>query len=420
MARPPAVSSLRLRNLLSFGPDAPWIELRPLNVLIGPNGSGKSNLIEAMSLLKAAPGDLLKAIREGGGVGEWLWKGAADTPTATIEATVDYQHGDPDRQESPLGYCLSFSRVGQRFEVTDERIENQLAWPDGSAPLVYFSYLNGRPTLLRLPTDHQPGRLEPVDATATNPPGQAYPDAGMRLNVFDIQQSVLAQRRDPEHYPEVSYLAELLDSFRLYRNWSFGRDPGLRRPQRADLPNDFLLEDATNLGLIVSRLHKNPSVKRAIREHIRVFYEDADEVDVIIEGGTVQVFLQEKWGYIIPASRLSDGTLRWIALLTILLHPSPPPLVCIEEPELGLHPDMIPTLATLLHEASERMQLIITTHSRALVDEFTETPEAIVVCDKENGTTKLDRLNRKQMSVWLDKYTLGELWGSGEIGANRW
>ena len=138
-----------------------------------------------------------------------------------------------------------------------------------------------------------------------------------------------------------------------------------------------------------------------------------------VEAGSVQVFLKE--GNVpIPATRLSDGTLRYLCLLAILCNPRLPPLVCIEEPELGLHPDILPGLANLLREASERCQIIVTTHSDTLVDALTDTPESIVVCEKENGQTKLKRLDKGELSHWLEKYRLGELWTSGELGGNRW
>ena len=89
MKRNRLIHRLRLSNLLSFGPDAEEVELRPLNVLIGPNGSGKSNLIEAISLFKAAPQDLVEPIREGGGIGAWIWKGEAASQTAQIEAIIE-------------------------------------------------------------------------------------------------------------------------------------------------------------------------------------------------------------------------------------------------------------------------------------------------------------------------------------------
>jgi hypothetical protein len=83
---------------------------------------------------------------------------------------------------------------------------------------------------------------------------------------------------------------------------------------------------------------------------------EVDDFDVLIEGSTVQVFLQESGRFTVPATRLSDGMLRFLCLLAILCHPNPPSLVCIEEPELGLHPDILPSLADLLKEASGRCQ----------------------------------------------------------------
>ena len=85
--------AIRLRNILSFGPDTTELELQSLNVLIGPNGAGKSNLIEAIGLLQSAPTNLLDPIRAGGGIAEWVWKGSDDTPVAEIEATVSYPQG---------------------------------------------------------------------------------------------------------------------------------------------------------------------------------------------------------------------------------------------------------------------------------------------------------------------------------------
>ena len=110
----------------------------------------------------------------------------------------------------------------------------------------------------------------------------------------------------------------------------------------------------------------------------------------------MQTRLEEKHlNATIPLIRMSDGTIRWLALLAILLNPDPPPLVCIEEPELGLHPDMIHELAKLLVDASSRMQLIVTTHSDRLIEEFTETPEVVVVCEKDNGSSTLRRLSAR-------------------------
>lgn len=396
---PPAIKSLRVQNLLSFGENSPTIDLKPLNVVIGPNASGKSNLIEVIGLLQNTPRDLTKPISEGGTVTQWLWKGAPNKPIATIEAIVSPPPGEmaSDHRNMPIRYRLSFTRVGDRLEITDERIENEKPLHGYQKPYLYFAYENGR-TMLNVKGERRELRREEI-----NP-----------------QQSVLSQRKDLDQYPELTYLGRLFADFRLYRDWEFGRDSTQRDVYAADLPNNFLEEDASNLGLMLSKLRADPNVKPQLLEYLRMFYEEAEDINLTISGGWVDISIEEKGKFTIPAIRLSDGTLRWLSLLTILLHPSPPPFVCIEEPELGLHPDIIRPLAKLLLSASERMQLIVTTHSDALVEELTDTPEAVVVCEKEGGSTTLKRLNRQDLSSWLARYTLGELWRKGEIGGNRW
>ena len=109
-----------------------------------------------------------------------------------------------------------------------------------------------------------------------------------------------------------------------------------------------------------------------------------------------------------------------MCLLAILCHPEPPPLICIEEPETGLHPDILPTIAELMIEASQRTQLIVTTHSDILVSAFSEIPEAVLVCEKDEDGTHFTRLEKDKLKVWLEEYELGDLWLKGEIGGKRW
>lgn len=162
--------------------------------------------------------------------------------------------------------------------------------------------------------------------------------------------------------------------------------------------------------------------RSALLERLRDADGAIEDLTVSVYGGTVQFFLHYSGLKTpVPATRLSDGTVRYLCLLAILLHPDPPPLVCLEEPELGLHPDLMPGLAELLVDASHRMQLIVTTHSDVLVDGLTKTPEAIVVCEKRNGSTEMTRRSAAELAKWLkEDYGLGQLWRSGEIGGNRW
>ena len=136
--------------------------------------------------------------------------------------------------------------------------------------------------------------------------------------------------------------------------------------------------------------------------------------------GKVSVMIEESGGRQIPAERLSDGTLRYLSLLTVLLDPDPPPLIGIEEPELGLHPDIVFEMAKLLFEASERTQLVVTTHSHTLVDALTDHPTSVVACGKHEGQTWFKRSDPEVLESWLEEYSLGRVWSMGGIEGNRW
>jgi predicted ATPase len=140
-----------------------------------------------------------------------------------------------------------------------------------------------------------------------------------------------------------------------------------------------------------------------------------------VDGNTIQIYLHEgAMRSPVPATRLSDGMMRYLMLLAILCHPSLPPLISLEEPEVGLHPDIIPDLAELLVEASTRTQLFVTTHSDHLVDCLSDCPEVVMVTEKTDLGTRFERLSKPSLKEWLERYTLGELWRKGELGGNRW
>jgi predicted ATPase len=366
------------------------MDFERLNVIIGPNGSGKSNVLEAIDLLRSAPHDIQATIRRGGGVSDWIWKGSRD-PIATLDAVFEGERGG-----NSLRYVLSFAEVAQRFELIAERIEREKPSAKEKLPYIFYRYENGRGVL----------NVKTVERK-------------LALEAIDQSLSILAQRKDPDQYPEITYLGTAFSKIRLYRDWSFGRDSDLRRPQKADGPNEFLLSDATNLGLVLSRLRRDPQTKNHLLSALKELYHGIEDFDVHAESGTVQVYVNEG-PFTIPATRLSDGTLRYLCLLAVLCDPKPPRLVCIEEPELGLHPDVLPTVARLLQEASKRCQIVVTTHSDVLVDAMTDTPEAVVVADKGQDGTTLRRLDRRDLTHWLEKYRLGELWTRGDLGGTRW
>jgi predicted ATPase len=288
--------------------------------------------------------------------------------------------------------------VGQRFALVDEAVEEELLRGLG-APGMSYRYQHGNPVL--------------KNAAGT--------ERALRREDIAADQSVLSQFKDPVAYPEITYLGKKYAKIRLYREWGTGPQTMPRLPQKTDLPGFSLAEDASNLGLVLNNLESRPGMRASLVEKLREFHEPISDISTKVHGGTVQLFLHEQgMKQAIPATRLSDGTLRFLCLLAILCHPSPPPLVCIEEPEIGLHPDVVPAVAKLLVEASQRMQLIVTTHSDALVDALTDTPEAVLVCEKHQGSTTMRRLDKAALKDWLERYTLGQLWRKGELGGNRW
>ena len=410
---------IKLQNILSFGPAAQELELKPLNVLIGPNGSGKSNLIEVIGLLQATPRELVTPIVEGGGVADWIWQGEPKASSAEVEVATE---GPNDQL---LRYRLAFA--GQHFRLIDERLEDDHSRPDQDQLRVYFES-NGTEAALSYIDVEGAARLKEGAKTRrqvygidTNEEDESVEPKRVisHRRSMNHQESILAQIRDPDHYPELSHIAQEFGRSCLYREWSFGRNTPARLPQKPDLPNSYLMEDGRNLGLVLNRLTRNLDDKQRLLDVLRNLYKDVSDFHVNIEFGTIQVFLQE--GKVtVPATRLSDGTIRYLCLLTILCHPTPPPLVCIEEPELGLHPDILPGLAELLREASQRCQLIVTTHSDTLVDALTDTPESVVVCQKENGQTTMNRLDKQELTGWLERYSLGDYWMRGGLGGTRW
>ena len=389
------IQRLRMSGLLSFPPDMDFFELQPLNVLIGPNASGKTNFIEVLELLRATPTDFAAAIRDGGGAQEWLWKGDYQPTPATIEVETS----PSPLIELPLRYRLSFFTIGPRVDIIDEAVEEVTS--QAVEPYFYYTFQQGHPVInIRVRT-----------------PGEETEARTLQWDERSLDQSVLAQRKDPDLYPELYQLGSQFQLIQTFREWTFGRYGALRQPQRADLIEHWLLTDSSNLALVLNQIEH--TFGPIFNEYLKRFFPRFERMSTVISGGTVQFYLHESGFHApIPATRLSDGTIRFIALLATLLSPSPPPLVCIEEPELGLHPDAVALLADLLVEASQRMQLVVTTHSDALVSALTNQPAAIVACERPGAGTVLRRLDPAKLAHWLDDYRLGDLWRMGELGAN--
>ena len=386
------LQSITPRGLLSFGPDTAPLELRPLNVLIGPNGSGKSNLIDVIRLVRSLP----TAQEPLWGSEGWAWDGHTPNPTSlelTVRPVLSGQGGCRHRLEFLPNIML------EREEI----VQSPRVWAGPPAPegeVLYLASMFERKV-----------QLLARDGNAINIPWD---------ELERPHQSALSQFRSPIDYPVITGMSSRYEQIRIYDYWESGRKSAIRTAQPADMRGDILEDDYSNLVLFLNQtIDLDPAFRPKVVEGMSDLYPRFTDYRVVATAGMVQLFGIEGDKFV-PAARLSDGTLRYLSLLAILYNPKPPPLVCLEEPELGLHPDIVAGLAKHLLAASERMQLIVTTHSDILIDALSETPESIVVFENEDGSTRMKRLDADELKVWLKKYGLGQLWTRGQIGGNRW
>lgn len=393
--KPPLFQRIKAQNLLSFGPDGIDLELGPLNVLIGPNGSGKSNLLDVFSLFQAAPRELATPVRKGGGVQDWIWRGDLDDVAyVTAEVAGMYNAGIWQVPQA-IRHELAFRNEDRAFRLHDERIDRMFS--DEKSESVY---------------DLRHALPRRIFRAANDDNKAAFAE-------LSRDQSILSQRKDPFQFPEFDRLNGAYNEIRMYRTWPFGRDAVFTRAQSTEVVSRPMAEDFSNAWMFLSRIRQNPSTKAKLIEKIADIYDGVTGFDFEIVGPTIQLYFEEGESTI-RASRLSDGSLRYLCLLAILLDPEPPAFIVLEEPELGVHPDLIHKIADLLVDASARTQLVVTTHSEILVDALHDQPDAVVVCEKHNGQTTMERLDPTKMAVWLEKYRLGDLWTSGQLGGVRW
>ena len=377
------IERLKIAGLLSFGPYSIDLPLEPLNVLIGPNGSGKSNLLSTLGMLRATTGDLKQHLCVSGEMHDLVWKGPSVLPglpaRSYIAAAVVLL---PNRAETAY-HTLDMDLVAKPPVLIEESI-----WTD---------------------------RDDKIDEN----PSELYNNLHTLLpEEFDRSQSVISQVECLPDKWQLRYLQRGYAAMRLYRDWTFGAGAPARCGQSAALSNAPLAENAENLALVIERLSYN--VRDKLTHYLKRFYEGIEGVTTQAFDDKIWVAIQESGGRQIPAAHLSDGTLRYLSLLTILLDPHPPPLIGIEEPELGLHPDIVLDLARLLVEASERTQLVVTTHSPTLIDALTDYPSSVVTCEKYDGQTRFRRVNPEALVSWIGDQGLGEVWAAGGIGGNRW
>jgi len=333
-------------------------ELRPLNVLIGANGSGKSNFVDFFRMLRAMADESLQSfVTEHGGADGFFYLGPKHT--SRISARLEFGR-------NAYEFELSATASG-RMMVRSEDIH----WKDRPTGFRAQSGIGG------------PGRPESWLRTFKDeePDGRAVCDAVANRTVY--------------HFHDTSLLAG------MRRDHSV-RDRAALRP------------DASNIAAFLLHLREKERANYdLIRDAVRMIAPFFD--DFLLEPETkgpeekVRLEWRQKGSdFPFQAYQLSDGTIRFICLASALLQPNLPATVVIDEPELGLHPFAINLLGSLIQSAAERTQVIVSTQSPALLDQF--KPEDVVVVNREQGRSTFARLNADELREWLAEYSLAELW----------
>lgn len=338
------------------------LEVRPLNVLIGANGAGKSNLIAAFGLLRDIVEERLQiAVARRGGASTLLRHGPQQTDAITLRL-----HFGQNGYEARLGWA----------EGDTLFFEKELCWFQGEG--------HPRPFDVGLGVGQRESRL----ATKAG-------DQGVANRVLTTLRAWAVY-----HFHDTSRTAKVKGKAKI------GDNAALRA-------------DASNLAAFLYRLQKaNAPAYRRIVASVRLvapFFEDFVLRPDPLDEESIQLTWQEVGSdAYFDAHALSDGTLRFICLATLLLQPSPPSLVLLDEPELGLHPFAITQLAALLKSASTKTQLLVGTQSVTLVNQL--DPEDVVVVDRKSGASTFRRITAEEIAAWTDEYALGDLWEKNLLG----
>ncbi|HET7232568.1 MAG TPA: AAA family ATPase [Longimicrobium sp.] len=340
------------------------LEFGDVNVLIGANGAGKSNLLSFLKLLKwmvTPPGELRFNIARLGGANAILHYGAS--VTRGVAAGIQVQD-----DEWPLSYSFALSyAVDDSLVFASERLALSLEDTNG------------------------------------------FSGGGHRESVI-IRESFLS--------PKAKHIADALRGIGSY-HFHNTSDTARVRQRWSTEDSHQLKEDGGNLAPVLLRLSReHPAHYFRITETLRqVIPHFADFVLAPSENGTLLLQWRERDSDLhFGPSQASDGMLRLMALVALLLQPAEnlPPVLTIDEPELGLHPTAIHLVAGLVQNVAQHTQVIVATQSPALLDHF--DPEQIVVVDRPERESIFRRLDSEQLAGWLDEYTMAELWEKNVLG----
>ncbi len=374
------------------------IEWHPgdLNVIIGSNGTGKSNLLRFLELLSvSAQGRLGKYIQSLGGMDPIVWDGVA----ASIQCTLDTT--PVGGELGPENYELTLARlgVGSSYKIETERLINACKQRKG--------------------LEKQPFKfLDRVAKNAVIFDEKAHTFTAPEEFVSD-EESLLSIASGPfinNHF--IPPFQKKLASIAVYHDLHTNKNAIIRKPAIARMEKR-VDPDGQNLISVMHTLYTGDrNFKTDIDTAMRAAFGDDFEELVFPPSSDQRIQLRIRWRSLSreqSAADLSDGTLRFLLLLTVLASPSSSSVIAIDEPETGLHPSMLPLIAEYAVDASMRSQVILTTHSPQLLDAFTGTLPTTTVAQWEHGETTLKTLQGENLDYWLKEYTPGTLFRSGEL-----
>ncbi len=367
-----------------------------LNVIIGPNGTGKSNLLRFIELISvSAQGRLGKHIQSLGGMSPIVWDGAATSIKFALDTKPESDELDPEHYELELAQLGG----GSSYKIGKELLINSHKFRKGREKKPFkFLERHSRSAVIFDETEH----------TFTTPE-----------EFISDEESLLSITAGPfinNHF--IPPFQKALASIAVYHDLHTNKDAFVRQPVVARM--EMRVEpDGQNLISVMHTLYSGDrDFKRDINSAMQAAFGDDFEELVFPPASDQRIQMRIRWKSLRraqSATELSDGTLRFLFLLTVLASPSPAPIIAIDEPETGLHPSMLPLVAEYAVDAATRSQVILTTHSPQFLDAFTGTKPTTTIAKWENGETILKTIKGEELDYWLKEYSLGSLFKTGEL-----